>query len=62
MRKIGPVIDPLARRQPLGDKPDYAGLLSFAGAADAQAAAAVRSATITEASPRWATVSKPCRS
>jgi agmatinase len=26
------VIDPLARWQPLGDKPDYAGLLSFAGA------------------------------
>ena len=26
------MIDPLARWQPLGDKPDYAGLLSFAGA------------------------------
>jgi arginase family enzyme len=26
------VIDPLARWQPLGDKPDYAGLLTFAGA------------------------------
>src|SRR6516162_7350158 len=26
------MIDPLARWQPLGDKPDYAGLVTFAGA------------------------------
>jgi arginase family enzyme len=40
------VIDPLARWQPLGDKPDYAGLLTFAGAPYTEDPAELRGADV----------------
>jgi agmatinase len=40
------LIDPLARWQPLGDKPDYAGLLTFAGAPYTEDPAELRGADV----------------
>jgi agmatinase len=40
------VIDPLARWQPLGDKPDYAGLLTFGGAPYTEDPAGLRGADV----------------
>ena len=40
------VIDPLVRWQPLGDKPDYAGLLTFGGAAYTEDPAELRGADV----------------